>query len=204
MTEDNKWATEIPYSVTASKGEKEQVEVTVQLEGGVFRSKIYELTRVEGNNIGAGMKIVDAEGRKSVATSSINYDVIEVVNAAREIANGERVIGVSTKRLGEKVESTSTSKEGSFRPKRIQQKTANPKDSELLNKLTLLELTNLAESIDIQLSRARYRPEVVSVLAGDKGLRVVSNAFDGCFKLDELIVYVKERIGPMAKRFKNL
>ena len=95
-------------------------------------------------------------------------------------------------------------KEGSFRPKPIQQKTANPKDSELLNKLTLLELTNLAENIDIQLSRARYRPEVVSVLAGEKGLRVVSNAFDGCFKLDELIVYVKERIGPIAKRFKNL
>lgn len=88
---------------------------------------------------------------------------------------------------------------GVFRPKR-KIKSIHPTDSILLNKLSILELTNLAENIDMVLTD-RQCPEVVTVLAGEKGFRIVANAFEGCYKTDELCKYLVEKLGSIAGRF---
>jgi hypothetical protein len=90
-------------------------------------------------------------------------------------------------------------REGVFRRKRVI-KTVHPNDSILLGKLNTLELVNLAENIDMVLTN-RVCPEVVSVLAGEKGFRIVANAFEGCYKTEELCKYLVDKLGSIAGRF---
>lgn len=188
---------------------KEKVRVTIQLHGQQFRSRDVELTRDTSMSFGAGMKMVNSDGQKSVATSKIEYDLAELMSVVKDLAKGDRVIGVSTTKLedqdNDSVVVSLGSKPGYFRPKGIIERNAiAPKDSPLLTSLSTIELVNLAELMNNTMEK--WEKPLVVTLRKDKvkGLRYVINAFPGCFRTEELIAYMKERLGPMMQRFENL
>lgn len=188
---------------------KDKVRVTIQLNGQQFRSRDVELTRNVAGSFGAGMKIVNSNGEKSVATSKIEYDLIELMEVVNDLAKGDKVVGVATTRIGDydnETESTVVgSKPGYFRPKDVIERNAiAPKDSELLTSLSTMELVNLAELMNTTMTKG-ILPIVVTLKKDkDNGLRYVVNAFPGCFRTEELLAYMKERLGPMMTRFENL
>ena len=188
---------------------KDKVRVTIQLNGQQFRSRDVELTRDSHLSFGAGMKMVNSEGHKSVATSKIEYNLSELMAVVDELANGDKVVGVSTTRIGDYEDETELptlgSKAGYIRPKGIVERNAvAPKDSPLLTSLSTMELVNLAELMNNTM--VKWEKPMVVTLRKDKGkgLRYVVNAFPGCFRTEELIAYMKERLGPMMQRFENL
>lgn len=188
---------------------KDKVRVTIQLNGQQFRSREVELTRNIAGSFGAGMKIVNSNGDKSVATSKIEYDLTELMAVVKDLAMGDRVVGISTVKLGdceeEEISPTLGSKPGYFRPKGVIERNAvAPADSLLLTSLTTMELVNLAELMNATMARG-ILPLVVTLKKDkEKGLRYVVNAFPGCIRTEELIAYMKERLGPIMKRFENL
>ena len=101
--------------------------------------------------------------------------------------------------------STLGSKPGLYRPKgAIERNVVSPKDSVILTSLTTMELVNLAEHMNNTMVKVK-KPAVVTIKKDkEKGLRYVVNAFPGCIRTEELIAYMKERLGPIMKRFENL
>ena len=188
---------------------KDKVRVTIQLNGQQFRSRDVELTRDSRLSFGAGMKMVNSEGKKSVATSKIEYNLSELMAVVDELAKGDNVIGVSATKLEDQdndlLIASLGSKPGYFRPKGIVERNAvAPKDSPLLTSLSTMELVNLAELMNNTMVKWE-KPMVVTLRKDkEKGLRYVVNAFPGCFRTEELIAYMKERLGPMMQRFENL
>ena len=86
----------------------------------------------------------------------------------------------------------------------VKQNSVAPKDSVLLTSLGTLELLNLAEHMNNTMVKDK-KPAVVAIRKDkEKGLRYVVNAFPGCIRTEELIAYMKERLGPIMKRFENL
>lgn len=188
---------------------KDKVRITIQLDGHQFRSRDVELTRNVAESLCAGMKIVNSNGMKSVATSKIEYDLTELMVAVNDLANGDRVVSVSTVKIGdcekEEISPTLGSKSGYFRPKGVIERNAvAPMDSVLLTSLSSVELVNLAELMNATMVKG-ILPLVVTLKKDkEKGLRYVVNAFPGCIRTEELIAYMKERLGPIMKRFENL
>lgn len=188
---------------------KDKVRVTIQLDGQQFRSREVELTRNGADSFGAGMKIVNSNGDKSVATSKIEYDLTELMVVVNDLAMGDRVVGISTVKIGdfeeEEISPTLGSKPGYFRPKGvIERNVVAPMDSILLTSLSTMELVNLAELMNSTMVSGNLPLVVTLKKDKEKGLRYVVNAFPGCIRTEELIAYMKERLGPIMKRFENL
>ena len=188
---------------------KDKVRVTIQLDGHQFRNRDVELTPNPEGSFGAGMKIVNSSGKKSVATSKMEYDLTELMDVVSSLAKGDRVIGISVVKIGDSEDVTSEpdlgSKPGYFRPNGIVERNAvAPKDSPLLTSLSTMELVNLAELMNATMTKG-ILPVVVTLRKDkEKGLRYVVNALPGCICTEQLITYMKEQLGPLMKRFENL
>ena len=101
--------------------------------------------------------------------------------------------------------STLGSKPGLYRPKGVIERNAvAPMDSMLLTSLSTMELVNLAELMNSTMVSGNLPLVVTLKKDKEKGLRYVVNAFPGCIRTEELIAYMKERLGPIMKRFENL
>ena len=86
----------------------------------------------------------------------------------------------------------------------VKQNSVTPKDSVLLTSLGTLELLNLAEHMNNTMKKGQHPIVVTLKKDKEKGLRYVVNVFPGCIRTEELLVYMKEKLGSMMKRFENL
>ena len=86
----------------------------------------------------------------------------------------------------------------------IESNVVAPEDSEILTSLGTIELVNLAEHMNRTMTSGNLPPVVTLRKDKEKGLRYVVNAFPGCIRTEELIDYMKGRLGPIMKRFENL